>query len=152
MAKINIKNLNNKRRVRTDVVERLSRFVLRRFPDWKRSDITIIFMSDREIRKLNKRYKHKDRATDVLCFCYFEGMPSVGAYGHTPLLKTDIYISTDTAISNAARFKTTFKEELYLYVIHGLLHMMGHRDDTRARRARLDTFQGSLLEKFLRRK
>lgn len=148
MAKISIRNLNKKKRVSSAKILSLARFVFRRFRGWERSDVTVIFVSDPMIQKLNKKFKHRDRATDVLCFCYFEGVP---ACGMEHILKADIYISTDTARVNAARFGTSYADEVYLYVIHGLLHMMGHRDNTQTTRAKIDTVQQSLLKEFILR-
>ena len=46
----------------------------------------------------------------------------------------DIVISTDTAIRNAKIFKTTQLNELYLYVVHGVLHLLGYDDRTQKQR------------------
>ena len=45
-----------------------------------------------------------------------------------PELIADIYISAQTAVRNSKRFKTEPAKELYLYVIHGLLHIAGYDD------------------------
>ena len=46
----------------------------------------------------------------------------------------DLAISTDTAIRNARIFKTCAAYEVYLYVIHGILHLLGFRDSTERQR------------------
>jgi rRNA maturation RNase YbeY len=60
----------------------------------------------------------------------------------------DIYISKDTALANSIRFGVRLEEELLRLVIHGLLHVLGHRDDTTARRRKMTGVQAGLLKEF----
>jgi len=77
--------------------------------------INLVLMSDREIRKLNARFRKKDKATDVLAF-------PMGEDG----MQGDIAISTETAKRNAKRFGVSYKNELKRLVIHGVLHLLGY--------------------------
>jgi len=61
---------------------------------------------------LNLKFLHKNWPTDVLAFC--------------DRASSDIVISTDTAIRNAKIFKTSRVYELQLYLVHGLLHLLGY--------------------------
>ena len=63
---------------------------------------------------------------------------------------TDIYISSDTAHANAKRFGVTYKEEMLRCVIHGLLHMQGYRDNTKAAKKKMFNRQESILKKFVK--
>jgi probable rRNA maturation factor len=81
-------------------------------------------VDDRMIRRLNRKYHSRDRSTDVLAFDLGDGRRMIA----------DIFISTDTAISNAKVFKTTPLYENHLYLVHGLLHILGYRDHTPAQR------------------
>ncbi len=85
--------------------------------------ITICFVDDKRIKALNLRYLHKNAPTDVLSFDLSE------AKGQGPIC-ADIVVSADTAAGNARAFKTTTSVELKLYVIHGLLHLLGYNDRT----------------------
>ena len=73
--------------------------------------ISILFVTNSIIRQLNKKFLGRHYATDVLAF-------ETG----------DIVVSVDMAIENAKHFKTDLKRELVLYVIHGLLHLLGYDD------------------------
>ncbi|MFA5145155.1 MAG: rRNA maturation RNase YbeY [Candidatus Omnitrophota bacterium] len=88
-------------------------------------EITVYFADDQKIKELNFRFLGKDTPTDVLAFDMSK------AKGLSPLL-ADIAISTDTAVRNSRVFKTTRLYELYLYLVHGLLHILGY--DHRGRR------------------
>jgi probable rRNA maturation factor len=80
--------------------------------------VTVILTDDAEIRRLNRTYRHLDRATDVLSFPVDEG-------DHPDLLG-DIYISIDRARDQAARYQVSLTEELRRLVVHGLLHLFGY--------------------------
>lgn len=77
--------------------------------------VNLVLINDEEMRKLNRRYRKKDKATDVLAF----PMGEDGILG-------DIAISTETAKRNAKRFGVTYKNELKRLVIHGVLHIIGY--------------------------
>lgn len=78
----------------------------------------ISFLSDKQMQQLNNKYLKHNRPTDVLSFDY------------TGQKAADIAISIDTAKRNAAIYGTFYKDELILYLIHGVLHLFGY-DDTR---------------------
>ena len=90
-------------------------------------EITICFVNDKKIQEFNLKYRHKNRPTDVLAFDILESKESGQMFA-------DIVISTDTAIRNAKIFKTTQLNELYLYVVHGVLHLLGYDDRTQKQR------------------
>jgi len=81
----------------------------------KKGRLAVSLVGDIEIRKLNRKYRNIDRATDVLSF-------EMGEDG----LLGDIIISEATAKRNAARFRSGYKEELKRLVIHGALHLLGY--------------------------
>ncbi|HTZ11159.1 MAG TPA: rRNA maturation RNase YbeY [Candidatus Margulisiibacteriota bacterium] len=91
----------------------------------KPGEITVSFVTDRAIRKLNSRYLKQDRPTDVLAFD-ISGRGAKEFYA-------DIVVSAETAIRNSRIFKTTPEYEIFLYAVHGALHLCGYEDDTDAK-------------------
>ena len=90
-------------------------------------DISILLCGDKTIKDLNKIYRGKDEATDVLSFALGESrdFPSEGkrrSGRHTP---GDIVISLETMRENARRFQVEEDEELRRLLIHGILHLDG---------------------------
>jgi rRNA maturation RNase YbeY len=83
------------------------------------SQVSVSFVTDSEISRLNLRFHHTPGPTDVLAF-------DLGRCA-------DIVVSADTAARNARLFKTTARSEIRLYVIHGMLHLLGYDDSTAAR-------------------
>ncbi len=84
--------------------------------------LAVTLTSDRRIRTLNRRFRQKDHATDVLSFP--GGAPPPGWPG--PLVLGDVVISLDTARRQAKHEGRTLGGELDRYLTHGLLHLLGH--------------------------
>jgi probable rRNA maturation factor len=81
--------------------------------------LNVIFVNDVYIRALNKSYRKKNKATDVLSFNYDTTPDSYGR------LIGEIYISMDTAKKQAKEYRHTISEELSKLFIHGFLHIHG---------------------------
>lgn len=95
------------------------------------------------MRTLNRRYRRKDRTTDVLSFAAREGGgPQVPG---EPL--GDIVISVPTAERQARKDGETLRRSLDRLLIHGLLHLLGY-DHERGRRdaRRMEARERALLE------
>ena len=91
----------------------LARAIVRR-EGWT-GQIDVSLVDDRTIRRLNKSYRRKDRATDVLSF----------GYGEEGLLG-DVIISEETARRQAKAYGAPYQEELQRLVVHGVLHVLGY--------------------------
>jgi len=85
----------------------------------KRGEITVTFVNDRLIKKLNQKYLRKNRATDVLAFD-LAGDKAVNG---------DIIVSADTALRNSRAYGTSAAYEQTLYAVHGCLHLLGYKDN-----------------------
>jgi probable rRNA maturation factor len=86
------------------------------------SELTLSLVGDAAIRKLNRQWRGKDEATDVLSFP--AGDLPAGTPG--PKLLGDVVISLDTAARQAKAYRRPLSEELDRYLAHGLLHLLGH--------------------------
>ncbi|MDR3301300.1 MAG: rRNA maturation RNase YbeY [Spirochaetaceae bacterium] len=85
-------------------------------------DISILFCNDKYIQTLNRRYRNKDEATDVLSFCAGGMLHEDGEVRH---IAGDIVISLETLTKNSKYFDTCEDEELRRLLIHGILHLNG---------------------------
>ena len=81
--------------------------------------LSVAVVDDPTIHELNRRHLAHDYPTDVLSFA-LEDAP--------PRLEGEVIVSADTAIANAAEYGWPAADELLLYVVHGVLHLVGHRD------------------------
>ncbi len=85
----------------------------------REAEISLVFVSDRRIRRINAEFLRHDYATDVIAFPLED----------PPVREAEIYISAETARRNARRFHAPFREEIARLVIHGILHLCGFEDD-----------------------
>jgi probable rRNA maturation factor len=93
-------------------------------------EMTVCFVDDREIGRLNKKFRGKAKATDVLSFPV-EGKGDarfVAERGDKYL--GDIAISPETALRNAKRDGRSLDDELRVLMLHGALHLLGHDHET----------------------
>ena len=79
--------------------------------------ISVTFLGPAAMRRLNRRHKNHDRATDVLSFAL--ALPDGRTAG-------DIYICRAVAMSNARIADVPLREELIRLVVHGVLHVLGY--------------------------
>ena len=89
--------------------------------DCHNSELSILFTSDNYIKELNKTYKKKNRPTDVLSFSQKEG----NTVGIDTNILGDVVISTDTAERQADGLRHSVEKEIFLQLIHGILHLLG---------------------------
>ena len=86
------------------------------------AELSILLCDDGTIRKLNRRYRKKNKATDVLAFPMQEG-PGPAAQ---PGLLGDVVISLPTATRQAAEHDRPIIQEVTFLLAHGLLHLLGY--------------------------
>lgn len=86
--------------------------------DKKVGEIGYLFVNDDKILEVNNQYLGHDYYTDIITFDYTEGKTISG----------DLYISLDTAFTNADKFGRPYDEELHRVIIHGILHLCGIND------------------------
>lgn len=89
--------------------------------DRERTELSLSLVADREMRKLNRTYRGKDRPTDVLAFPLH--VPPIPADARS---LGDVVISIDTAAGAAAEQGRPLAACLDDLVIHGVLHLLGY--------------------------
>ena len=87
-------------------------------------DINYIFCDDTFLVDLNLKYLNHDTLTDIITFNYNEK--------NSNSINGDIYISIDRVKENSDKFKVPFITELHRVIIHGVLHLLGYKDKTKA--------------------
>lgn len=103
------------------------------------AQIGIAVLSDSAIRQLNKQYLDHDYATDAISFV-LEQTPD-----H---LEGEIAVSAETARRQAARLGWDAGDELLLYVVHGMLHLVGEDDMSEAAAERMRQREREVLGEF----
>ncbi|HVO39295.1 MAG TPA: rRNA maturation RNase YbeY [Spirochaetia bacterium] len=108
-------------------------------------ELSVLLCGDERMTELNKRYRGKDRTTDVLSFPRASVRTGRGPRPlQGALVAGDIAISLPTMQQNAREFGSTDGEELKRLLVHGILHLAG-MDHGRGKGAAMMTLQGKLL-------
>ena len=107
------------------------------------AEVQLAFISDAEMRALNKRFRRIDKTTDVLSFG--EAIPArdrgAAAIAHINGRRAEnggrfevgeIVISPDQASRQARRRRRPIREEVAFLAAHGMLHLLGFEDETPA--------------------
>lgn len=86
----------------------------------KTGNLCYVFVSDEIILEFNKKYLQHNDYTDIITFDNSAGNTISG----------DMYISIDTVRINANNYRVDFLDELFRVMVHGALHLCGHKDKT----------------------
>lgn len=101
-------------------------------------DVNIVFCDNPYIYRLNVEYLKHFYPTDVITF----------DYSSYPVVAGDIFIGVDVVRANAQRFSVTFQVELLRVIFHGLLHLCGYKDKTKAQRLQMRRKEDYYLKLF----
>jgi probable rRNA maturation factor len=106
----------------------LARFLssVRRELKLGRREVTVCFVEDREIARLNRKFRGKPKPTDVLSFPANGTEASSFPNENDAKVLGDIAISPQAARRNAKRFARTLDEEIRILILHGVLHLAGY--------------------------
>ena len=139
MNRVNISDEQHCVAIDRALLKKIVRAVISREMPEADYQISICLVTDRRIRELNRRFHHRDTATDVIAFSLGQGPQEIIA---------DIFVSAERAVSQARRFRTNPRYETYLYGIHGVLHCAGFDDRTAADRRAMRRAEKKYLNMF----
>ncbi|NQV13779.1 MAG: rRNA maturation RNase YbeY [Parcubacteria group bacterium] len=108
--------------------------------------VSLAVVDDGEIRKLNRRYRQQDKATDVLSFPFL----SETDVGEFPLAQNsqdlgEIIISQATASRQAQAQGHSLTKELEILYVHGLLHLLGHDHKSDQQHQKMERLAAGIL-------
>jgi probable rRNA maturation factor len=104
-------------------------------------ELSVAFVDDKKIRVLNREYHSQDCATDVLAFPMDEKPPKLG-----PWFLGEVIVSTERAADVCGEYQNTLEREAALYMVHGILHLLGYRDHRAADYKKMFKTQNIILE------
>ncbi|MHC4592537.1 MAG: rRNA maturation RNase YbeY [Planctomycetota bacterium] len=100
------------------------------------ADLSVALVGDQEMTELNRRFLQRDAVTDVLAFPYETGGEVVTG---------EIVVNAELAVRQAAERSHCAVDELLLYVVHGLLHLLGYDDGEAADARRMSERERAIL-------
>lgn len=110
-------------------------------------ELSVIVVGDKEIQRLNKAFRHKDKITDVLSFSAREGLPIMPQ----PEIKRylgEIVISLPQIKRQAPKFDQSTKKEFSLMLVHGFLHLLGYDDKILKGAKQMADIQNKIINKI----
>ena len=135
MSKVKVLVKNNQKEIKVPVgirllIRRCCQAVLTMEKFTQDAEVSVSFVSNAEIRSLNKIYRSKDRVTDVLSF-------PLGADGKYDINKEtgcallgDVVISLETAVRQAEIYGHSLEREVGFLTVHSMLHLLGYDHET----------------------
>lgn len=138
--KIDIENINKSYKIQKMRTKHLIENVCKR-EDYKRGDVSIVFVDHDYIVGLNKRFLGRNYTTDVISFSLDDNK--------IPDINGEIYINLDMVNENACEYNVSHEEEVNRMVIHGLLHLMGYDDQTKLDKSNMTKKEDFYLDKAM---
>jgi probable rRNA maturation factor len=105
--------------------------------------LTIAIEDDAHVQKLNKKYRHIDKTTDVLSFEANDLNPESGL-----LNLGDIIISYPMAFNQSSTAGHPVLSELQLLVVHGMLHLLGYDHAEPDEKEKMWVVQNNILDRL----
>jgi probable rRNA maturation factor len=108
----------------------------------KEAEFGIVLVSTKEMASMNEKFLGHEGPTDVITFDYSEKRKQ---------LHGEVFVCPEVAEKQAKEFGTSRQAEVVRYVVHGILHLMGHDDVRPAARKKMKREEGRLVRALSRR-
>lgn len=105
----------------------------------KVGDISYIFCKDEYLLDINQNYLNHDDFTDIISFDYSDKDKVAG----------DLFISVERVMENSQNLNQEFEQELYRVIIHGVLHLLGLKDKTKAQEKEMRKAEEECLKSLM---
>ena len=115
------------------------------------AEVSVTFMSDDEIKKVNAEYRGINQPTDVISFALeemSEGEVAIIEQQGIPVALGDIIISVETAKRQAEEYGHDMNREIGFLALHGFLHLLGYDHMTKEDEAKMFGRQKEILHSY----
>lgn len=111
----------------------------------KNYQVSVSLVGDILMKKLNKRWRKKDKPTDVLSWPFQEGRQII--IKNAPIILGEIVIDYQQAQRQAREYRHSLRSELAKLYIHGLLHLLGFDHDTVSKSKKMKVLEEAILKR-----
>ncbi len=129
-------NNQTKNRVYRSRLEKVAKILSKELKIKKKYNVSVGFVSQTRMKELNRKFRKKDRVTDVLSFA--GDNDSLG----------EIIICFIQAKKQAKEFSHTYHKEIQFLLIHGLLHLLGYTHKIEKNRKKMEMLQHKIMKKL----
>jgi probable rRNA maturation factor len=113
-----------------------------------RAELGVNLVRAAEMARVNQAFLNHEGSTDVITFDYLPPEPRTQASDRE--LHGELFICVDDAVAQAKEFKTSWQSELVRYLVHGVLHLLGHDDLQAGPRRKMKRAENRLLRRLAR--
>lgn len=132
---LTIRNRHKTRPVDTRLLRRVTISLLSELLVAKSVELGITLVAAPEMARINWQFLQHEGSTDVITFDHTATQESrQSAPSRERQINGELFICLDDAVAQARRFRTSWQAELMRYVVHGILHLLGHDDHRPAAR------------------
>ncbi len=139
---ITVRNRQRVRRVNTRLLKQIVAITLAEL-GITRCDLCFHLVGAKEMSRINWQFLQHEGSTDVITFDNSE--PGTRNSEPGTILSGEIFCCLDDAVKQAKEFETSWQSELVQYVIHGILHLLGHDDLKPAARRKMKREENRLV-------
>jgi rRNA maturation RNase YbeY len=139
-----LRNRQRSRSVDLPLLREIALVLLQDLIGANRFELGVYLVDPVEMTRLNEAFLHHAGSTDVITFNYASEAEGEELHG-------EIFICIAEAVAQARRFRVTWQHELVRYVVHGILHLLGHDDADPAARRKMKREENRLVRQLARR-
>jgi probable rRNA maturation factor len=140
MSELVLRNRQWVRAVDLRQLRRLSRTLIEDLLGLRGYELGVHLVAASEMTRLNGQFLQHTGSTDVITFDHSTDLPI-----DRPALHGEVFICLDDAVKQARQFGVTWQAELVRYIVHGLLHLLGHDDHDPVARRRMKREEDRLV-------
>lgn len=136
--------------INTGLMERYAEQILT-ILNYEAFDLTIIITNDQTIRRYNRQYRTKDRATDILSFPFYPNLVAgdrIMPIDNEHAILGDLILSAPSILRDAHTYGTTLDERLQVLLVHGICHLLGYDHITDQDYMIMHTLEESILARL----
>ncbi len=132
--------ISNRQRVKRINLKRIRRYLQKasKLLGLSGKKISFLLCDNKLIQKINRRFFFKNSPTDVISF------PLRDLF--EPDYLGEVVVSVEEAIARAKEYGVSWEEEFILYLVHGVLHLLGYRDTSLVSRKRMQNKQKIIMQ------
>ncbi|MFB0528327.1 MAG: rRNA maturation RNase YbeY [bacterium] len=134
---VSVVNLQNKVKIDKKYVRKVAEETVslgnrnRRKLGQGKCEVGIIFVNNSYIKRLNRKYRKVNRATDVIAFPMEQCTKFIPSIPSSSRLLGDVFISAERAKVQAKALRHSIKREIAILTIHGILHLLSYGHERR---------------------
>lgn len=113
-----------------------------------RLELCVVLADDATVHRLNRRFRGKDKPTNVLSFPAFDGDPARLPPGDAPVPLGDVIVAFETTRAEAVAERKSMADHLAHLVVHGVLHLAGYDHEEEAAAIEMEAVERAVLARL----